>query len=152
MVEVGKVAPDFTLPDQDGKQHKLSEYKGKKVVLYFYPKDDTPGCTTEACNFRDDESMYKKKGAIVLGVSVDDIKSHKKFADKYELPFTLLSDPDKKVVEKYEVWKEKKFMGRKYMGVFRTTFLIDSAGVIEKIFEDVKPSEHSAELLAVLKD
>ncbi|MGV8171125.1 MAG: thioredoxin-dependent thiol peroxidase [Candidatus Woesearchaeota archaeon] len=143
-------APDFELLDQDGKKHKLSDYKGKKVVLYFYPKDSTPGCTIEACSFRDDETAYKKKGAIVLGVSVDDINSHKKFVDKYKLPFTLLADIDKKVVNSYRVWKEKSFMGRKYMGTSRETFLIDEKGKIIKHFDEVNVKNHSKEILELL--
>lgn len=143
-------APDFSLKDQNGKTHKLSDYKGKKVIIYFYPKDDTPGCTTEACSFRDSYADFKKKGAVVLGVSVDDEKSHKKFIDKYSLPFTLLADTDKKVVEKYGVWGEKTFMGRKYMGTSRVTYLIDEKGNILKVFPKVKPSEHIKEILPLL--
>lgn len=146
----GSIAPDFSLPDQNGKIHKLSDYKGKKVILYFYPKDDTPGCTKEACNFRDDYSKYKKKGVVILGISVDPVKSHKKFEEKYELPFTILSDEKKEVVNKYDVWKEKSFMGRKYMGIMRETFLIDEKGKIIKHFTDVKPDEHSKEILEII--
>jgi peroxiredoxin Q/BCP len=143
-------APDFELLDQDGRSHKLSDYKGKKIVLYFYPKDNTPGCTIEACNFRDDEALYKKKGAVILGISTDDVKSHRKFADKYKLPFTLLSDPEKKVVNAYGVWKEKSFIGRKYMGTSRETFIIDEKGKIMKHFDDVKIKNHSKEIFALL--
>ena len=143
-------APDFELMDQDGKSHKLSDYKGKKVVLYFYPKDDTPGCTKEACSFRDDLAKIKKKGAVILGVSVDDVKSHKKFEEKYSLPFTLLADPEKKVVNLYGVWGEKAFMGRKYMGTKRTTFIIDENQKIKKVFEDVKVDGHNEEVIKEL--
>ena len=147
---VGSKAPDFELSDQDGKKHKLSDYKGKKVILYFYPKDNTPGCTIEACNFRDDEALYKKKGAVILGVSTDDEKSHKKFATNKDLPFTLLADKDRIVVNKYDVWKEKSFMGRKYMGTSRETFIIDEKGKILKHFDDVNVKNHSKEILEIL--
>lgn len=150
ILKEGSKAPDFKLLDQDGKAHKLSDYKGKKVVLYFYPKDSTPGCTIEACNFRNDEALYKKKGAVILGISVDDEKSHKKFVEKYHLPFTLLADIDKKVVNSYGVWGEKSFMGRKYLGTSRETFIIDEKGKIVKHFDDVKVKDHSKEILAVL--
>ena len=143
-------APDFELLDQDGRLHKLSDYKGRKIVLYFYPKDSTPGCTIEACNFRNDEALYKKKGAVILGISTDDVKSHRKFADKYKLPFTLLADPEKTVVNAYGVWKEKSFIGRKYMGTSRETFIIDEKGKIMKHFDDVKIKNHSKEIFALL--
>jgi peroxiredoxin Q/BCP len=147
MLKINDIAPDFKLPDQDGKEHKLSSYKGKKVVLYFYPKDMTPGCTTEACNFRNDYSEYQKKGIVIFGISCDDEKSHKKFIEKEKLPFTLLSDKDKTVVQKYDSYGEKSFMGRKYMGIFRKTFLIDEKGKIKKIFEKVDVNSHSKEIL-----
>ena len=131
MIEVGKKAPDFTLKDQDGNKHKLSDYKGKPVVLYFYPKDNTSGCTKQACSFRDSFATFKKKGIEVLGVSIDDEKSHTKFIEKYDLPFTLLADTGKKVVEKYGVWKEKNMYGRKYWGTVRKTFLIDADGKVK---------------------
>ncbi|MGV8086701.1 MAG: thioredoxin-dependent thiol peroxidase [Candidatus Woesearchaeota archaeon] len=146
----GSTAPNFTLKDQNGKLHKLSDYKGKKVILYFYPKDSTPGCTIEACNFRDDNSQYEKKGAVILGISIDDIKSHKKFSENKKLPFTLLSDVDKKVVEKYGVWKEKSFMGKKYLGTSRETFIIDEKGKIIKHFDKVNVITHSKEILELL--
>jgi len=146
----GSKTPDFELQDQNGKTHKLSDYKGKKIILYFYPKDDTPGCTIEACNFRDDNKEYKKKGAIILGISVDDIKSHKKFVDKYKLPFILLSDSEKKIVNLYNVWKEKSFMGRKYMGTSRETFIINEKGKLVKHFNDVSVKDHSKEILLLL--
>jgi len=141
------IAPSFELPDQNGKMHKLSEYKGKKVVLYFYPKDMTPGCTTEACNFRDDSSLYKEKGIVVLGVSADSIDRHKKFVEKHELPFTLLSDESKDMLKAYGVWGEKKFMGRTFNGIHRITYLIDEKGIIVKVFDKVKVKEHSDEIL-----
>jgi thioredoxin-dependent peroxiredoxin len=150
MIEVGIKAPDFSLPDQDGKMHKLSDYKGKPVVLFFYPKDDTPGCTKEACSFRDHFAEFKKAGIEVLGVSVDSAESHEKFAVKYHLPFTLLSDTDKKVVTEYGVWVEKINYGKKYWGTARTTFLIDKNGNIVHVFEQVKPDEHAAEVLEKL--
>ena len=150
MIEEGKKAPDFTLKDAEGKSHKLSDYKGKKVVLYFYPKDNTPGCTVEACEFRDSYKEIKKKGAVILGISKDDEKSHKKFVEKYSLPFTLLADPEKKVVAKYGVWGEKSFMGRKYMGTTRATFVIDETGKIIKVFQKVTPKGHAVKILALL--
>ncbi|MEM4638103.1 MAG: thioredoxin-dependent thiol peroxidase [Candidatus Woesearchaeota archaeon] len=140
-------AIDFALKDQNGKLHKLSEYKGKSIVLYFYPKDDTPGCTMEACSFRDNYSEFKKRGVVVIGVSVDDEKSHKKFADKYNLPFILLADTEKKIVKEYGVWKEKSFMGKKYMGIERTTFIIDKDFKIKKIFRKVSVTGHVNEIL-----
>ncbi|HEY3310221.1 MAG TPA: thioredoxin-dependent thiol peroxidase [Anaerolineales bacterium] len=146
----GVPAPNFKLEDEHGEPHELKEYLGKPVVLYFYPKDDTPGCTTEACNFRDDYSAYQKAGVVVLGVSPDTVRSHTKFKDKYNLPFTLLADPDHKVCEMYGVWGLKKMMGREYMGVLRTTFLIDPEGMVAKVFEQVKPAEHSKEVLEAL--
>ncbi len=144
-------APDFELLDENGIPHKLSDYAGSPLVLYFYPKDDTPGCTTEACNFRDDYSAFQKANTKILGVSTDSVKSHKKFKEKYHLPFPLLSDPDHKVVEQYGVWAEKKMMGKRYMGIARTTYVIDKNGKIAKVFEGVKPAEHSREVLEVLK-
>ena len=143
-------APDFELSDETGTMRKLSDFRGQPVVLYFYPKDDTPGCTTEACNFRDDYSAYVKAGVTILGVSPDSVKSHVKFKQKYDLPFPLLADEGHKVCETYGVWALKKNMGREYMGVLRTTFLIDAEGKILRVFEKVKPAEHSAELLAEL--
>lgn len=143
-------APDFALPDENGVEHRLSDYRGKPVLLYFYPKDNTKGCTTEACNFRDDYSDYDRAGVVILGVSPDSSQSHLKFKSKYELPFTLLADEGHKVCELYGVWGLKKFMGREYDGVFRTTFLIDADGKIQKMFENVKPADHSKEVLAIL--
>lgn len=144
---LGKKAPDFTLVDQNGDSHSLSEYKGKKVLLYFYPKDDTPGCTTEACSFRDRLNELKKHKVQVLGVSCDDEKSHKKFAEKFGLNFPLLADTEKKVVNKYGVWLEKSMYGRKYMGIQRDSFLIDEKGVVVKHYEKVKPTEHVDEVI-----
>ncbi|MFN2144141.1 MAG: thioredoxin-dependent thiol peroxidase [Anaerolineales bacterium] len=150
MPTAGQKAPDFTLTDENGKSHTLSDYQGKTVLLYFYPKDDTSGCTTEACNFRDDYSAYQDAGVVILGVSADDEQSHLKFKTKYGLPFTLLADVEQKVVNMYGVWGKKKMYGKEYMGIYRTTFLIDEAGKILKVFKDVKPADHSAEVLAVL--
>jgi len=147
----GILAPDFSIQDENGNQHRLSDYRGKRVVLYFYPKDDTPGCTTEACNFRDDYSAYQKAGVTVLGVSPDTVKSHARFKTKYELPFTLLADTGHKICDLYGVWGRKKMMGREYDGVLRTTFLIDPDGQIIKVFENVKPAEHSREVLQVFE-
>ncbi len=147
----GSTAPDFTLQDQEGTSHTLSDYASKWVLLYFYPKDDTPGCTAEACSIRDSWEAFKKAGVVVLGVSTDSVKSHKKFVQKYELPFTLLADDEKKVVALYGVWGKKKFMGREYMGTNRSSFLIDPSGKIATVFEDVKPAEHAQEVLAHVK-
>lgn len=150
MIEIGKKAPDFSLPDQDGVTRKLSDYRGKPVVLYFYPKDDTPGCTKEACSFRDSFADYRKAGIEVLGVSIDDENSHRKFREKYDLPFTLLADKDKKVVEKYGVWVEKTNYGKKYMGIARKTFLIDKDGIVTYIFDKVNTEEHASEVMEKL--
>jgi peroxiredoxin Q/BCP len=152
MLEVGKKAPDFTLSDQNGKKISLKDLTGKKVVLYFYPKDNTSGCTKEACNFRDDFPKFKKSEAVILGVSPDSVSSHKKFAEKYDLPFSLLADEDKKVVQLYDVWKEKSMYGKKYMGVERTTFIIDENGKIRQIFNKVKVDGHNEEVMKALKD
>jgi len=146
----GDIAPEFSVATSGGGKISLADYKGKNVILYFYPKDDTPGCTKEACAFRDHFAEFKKRGAIVLGVSPDSVKSHDKFVEKFKLPFTLLADEDKKIVEAYGVWGEKSFMGRKYMGVYRVTFLIGGDGRIKKIWPQVKPDEHAQEILAVL--
>lgn len=143
-------APDFTLKDETGKMHKLSDYRGKNVLLYFYPKDDTPGCTTEACNFRDDYSSYEKAGVTILGVSPDTVESHAKFKQKYHLPFALLADADHAVCSLYDVWKLKKMYGKESYGVARTSYLISPEGTIRKVFENVKPAEHSAEVLATV--
>ena len=147
MRKEGNVAPNFTAKNAAGETVRLKDLRGKKVVLYFYPKDDTPGCTKEACSFRDAFADFKKKGIEVLGVSVDSEASHKKFAAKYGLPFTLLADPDHSIADTYGVYGEKKFMGRTYMGVKRITFLIDEKGKIKKVFEKVKPEEHAQEVL-----
>lgn len=147
MIQLNKKAPVFSLPDQDGNIHTLKQYFGKKILLYFYPKDDTPGCTTEACNFRDGYENLVKMGLVVLGVSADSIKSHKKFADKFILPFPLLSDESHEVCEAYGVWGLKKFMGKEYMGISRSSFLIDEKGNIEKIYEKVKPEVHLGEII-----
>lgn len=152
MPEVGKKAPDFTLLNQDGKKISLKDFKGKKVVLYFYPKDNTSGCTKEACSFRDDFPKFKKTDAVILGVSPDSVSSHKKFAEKYDLPFNLLADEDKKIVQLYDVWKEKSMYGKKYMGVERTTYIIDEEGKIKKIFNKVKVDGHNVEVMEALKD
>ncbi len=145
------MAPDFTLPDETGLERSLKDYRGKWVVLYFYPKDDTPGCTTEACNFRDDYSAYEKAGVTIIGVSKDSPNSHAKFKAKYQLPFSLLADVEHKVADQYGVWGRKKYMGKEYDGMFRTTYLIDPEGKIVKVFENVKPADHSAEVLAAIK-
>ncbi len=151
MPKIGAKAPSFSLPDQTGKVHALKDYLGQWVLLYFYPKDDTPGCTVEACTLRDNFPAFKKLKIAVLGVSVDPVKSHKKFAEKYELPFTLLADEEKKVVAAYGVWGQKKFMGREYMGTMRHSFLISPEGKIKKIYLEVKPALHAEEVLADLK-
>jgi peroxiredoxin Q/BCP len=147
MLKVGEKAPTFTLVDDSGKKVSLKDFKGKKVVLYFYPKDLTPGCTVEACDFRDISALLKKKKAVVLGVSKDSVTLHGKFRDKHELNFPLLSDEDGKVCEAYGVWQEKSMYGKKYMGIARTTFIIGTTGKIEKIFEKVKVKGHSQEVL-----
>jgi peroxiredoxin Q/BCP len=149
-LKAGVKAPNFSAPDQTGKVISLGDLKGKTVILYFYPKDDTPGCTTEACSFRDEFAAFKKKGAVVLGVSPDSAKTHAKFVDKFSLPFTLLSDEDKKIANAYGVWVEKSMYGKKYMGVERSTFVIDGAGKLKAVYRKVKPAEHVAELLADL--
>ena len=147
----GDKAPAFTVATSGGGKISLADYLGKNIILYFYPKDDTPGCTKEACAFRDGFAEFKKRGAVILGVSLDSVKSHDKFVEKFKLPFTLLADEDKKIVEAYGVWGEKSFMGRKYLGVYRVTFLIGPDGKIKKIWPEVKPEEHAAEVLAALK-
>jgi peroxiredoxin Q/BCP len=151
VVEVGQPAPDFTLPDQDGQEVTLSKLRGRPVVLYFYPKDDTPGCTTEACSFRDARAAYEKAGAKVIGVSPDGVKSHRKFADKYQLPFTLVADPEKAVCQSYGVWQEKTMYGKKTMGVVRSTFVIDAEGIVRRVFPRVKVDGHSDAVLAALQ-
>ena len=149
-LKVGQKAPDFTVLNDTGQKVKLSDFKGKKVVLYFYPKDDTPGCTKEACAFRDGIDEIKKKGAVVLGVSADSVESHKKFKSKFDLNFPLLADTDKKVIEGYGVWKEKSMYGRKYMGIERTTFIIGVDGKVSHIFPKVKVGEHYDEVVEAL--
>ncbi len=150
MLEIGTQAPGFTLPDQNGEMKSLADYKGQKVVLYFYPKDMTSGCTKQACAFGDLYPQFREKGAVVLGVSKDTVASHKKFEEKYGLPFTLLSDVDKEVIQAYDVWKEKKLYGKVSMGVVRTTYLIDENGVIIKAFGKVKAADNPAQMLEEL--
>jgi peroxiredoxin Q/BCP len=150
LLSVGDKAPAFSTTDQDGRPVKLSDYKGRKVVLYFYPKDDTPGCTKEACNFRDAWPKLRRKKVEILGVSVDDEKSHRKFADKYSLPFTLLADTDKKIVNDYGVWGEKSLYGRKYMGTNRVTYLIDENGKIAAVWPKVKVDDHVDEVIEAI--
>ncbi len=149
-IPAGVPAPNFKLPDEHGEPHELKEFLGKNVVLYFYPKDDTPGCTTEACGFRDNYMEYDQAGVQVIGVSPDSVKSHERFKNKYNLPFMLLADEGHRVCELYGVWGLKKAMGREYQGVFRTTFLLDKEGMIVKVFENVRPAEHSGEVLAAI--
>ena len=146
----GIPAPDFILLDETNTPRKLSDFRGRNVVLYFYPADDTPGCTKEACNFRDDYSAYEKAGVVILGVSPDDVASHVKFKKKFQLPFPLLADEGHKVCDLYGTWGPKKYLGKEYEGVLRTTFLIDENGIIVKVFEQVRPAEHSAEVLSAL--
>jgi thioredoxin-dependent peroxiredoxin len=146
MLSVGQQAPDFTLPDQDGVAHTLAEYRGKWVLIYFYPKDDTPGCTKEACSLRDDFPAFSKQNAQIFGVSADTVASHKKFATKYKLPFTLLADPEKGMLKTYGVWGKKKFMGREYEGISRSSYLIDPEGKIVKVYEKVNPLTHADEV------
>ena len=146
----GDAAPEFSTAANGGGKISLADFRGRNVILYFYPKDDTPGCTKEACAFRDHFAEFKKRGAVVLGISTDPVKSHEKFVEKFKLPFALLADEDKKIVTAYGVWGEKSFMGRKYMGTHRVTFLIGPDGRIRKIWPRVKPEEHAAEVLAAL--
>jgi peroxiredoxin Q/BCP len=148
----GDKAPDFKGKDQNGNMVSLNDFKGKKLVLYFYPKDDTPGCTAEACNLRDNYGDLKKKGYAILGVSADDEQKHQKFIKKYDLPFPLLADVDREVINAYDVWGQKKFMGKTYDGIIRTTFVIDEKGKIEKVITDVKTKDHTEQILKDLKD
>ena len=150
MLEVGTKAPEFTLPDQNGNMHSLSEYRGKKVILYFYPKDNTAGCTKQACGFAERYPQFTEKGAVVLGVSKDSVASHKKFEEKYGLPFTLLADPELVAIQAYDVWQEKKNYGKTYMGVVRTTYLIDENGKIVKAFDKVKAADNPEQMLGEL--
>jgi peroxiredoxin Q/BCP len=149
VIKEGAKAPAFKGVDQHGKTVSIADFKGQKLVLYFYPKDDTPGCTAQACNLRDNYKKLIKKGIAILGVSVDSVASHVKFIDKYELPFSLIADEDKKIVDKYNLWGQKKFMGKTYMGTTRTTFLIDEAGMVQHIIEKPDTKDHSAEILAI---
>ncbi len=151
MLKENSKAPEFELKNSKGEIVKISDFTGKPFILYFYPKDDTPGCTTEACNFRDDFDQYNTFGIEIVGISPDSVKSHQKFTDKHHLPFLLLSDEGHKVAEMYEVWGKKKFMGKEYDGIFRTTFLIDKNGNVAKVFEGVKPANHSKEVIAEAK-
>ena len=150
MLEAGTMAPDFTLPDQNGTIHTLKEYRGKKVILYFYPKDNTAGCTKQACGFAERYPQFLEKGAVILGVSKDSVKSHKNFETKYTLPFTLLSDPELEVIKAYDVWKEKKNYGKVSMGVVRTTYLIDEEGMIVKAMDKVKAADNTQQMLEAL--
>ena len=150
MLEVGTKAPDFTLLNQNGEEISLSQYRGQKVILYFYPKDNTPGCTKQACGFAQLYPDFTEKGAVILGVSKDSVKSHKKFEEKYQLPFTLLSDPDLVAIQAYDVWKEKNMYGKKVMGVVRTTYLINEEGIIEKAYTKVKAAQNPNDMLEVL--
>jgi peroxiredoxin Q/BCP len=149
--KVGEPAPFFELPNENGEMVKLTDFQGAPLVLYFYPKDDTPGCTKEACALRDDYSAYQKAGVKILGVSADSPASHRKFKDKYDLPFSLLADEEHEICEAYGVWAKKKFRGREYMGIKRTTFIIDGEGNISHVFENVKPAGHSQELIEALQ-
>lgn len=151
MLEQGSVAPTFSLLAQDGKEHTLSNYKGKWVILYFYPKDDTPGCTVEACSIKDNWHEFEKLDVVVFGASADSVASHKKFKEKYDLPFTLLSDSDKKTLTDYQVWTEKSMFGKKYMGIQRATYIIDPKGLIAKVYPKVTPTSHAGALLADLE-
>ena len=150
MLKAGTKAPDFLLPDQDGVMHSLEEYRGKKVLLYFYPKDNTPGCTKQACGFGELYPLFTEKGAVVIGVSKDSVKSHKNFETKYDLPFTLLSDKELDVIKAYDVWHEKKNYGKVSMGVVRTTYLINEEGIIEKALDKVKAADNPQEMLDLL--
>ena len=152
MLETGTKAPDFSLPDQDGVMHSLNRYRGKKVILYFYLRDNTPGCTKQACGFRDLYPQFTEKGAVVLGVSKDSVASHKKFKEKYQLSFPILSDTELQVIQAYDVWKEKKLYGKVSMGVVRTTYLIDENGIISKAFGKVKAAQNPEQMLEELND
>ena len=151
MLKINTKAPNFSLPDQNGKVHSLASYKGRWVLVYFYPKDDTPGCTKEACTIRDNLPMFEKLDCVVLGISADSVKSHDKFSEKYKLPFTLLADEKKEVIKKYGAWQKKIFMGKEYMGIKRISYLIDLDGKVIKVYPDVKPAEHAGEVLKNLK-
>lgn len=146
-LKTGSIAPDFSGKDQTGKLISLKDFKGKKLVLYFYPKDDTPGCTAEACNLRDNYSLFKKNGYEIIGVSADSEAKHKKFIEKYELPFPLIADVDHKIIKAYDVWGRKKFMGKEYDGIARTTFVINEKGILEKVITDVKTKEHTDQII-----
>ena len=150
MLETGIKAPEFTLKNQDGEEVSLKDFRGKKVILYFYPKDNTPGCTTQACSFGDRYPQIQEKGVVVLGVSKDSVVSHKKFAEKYHLPFTLLADPELEVIQAYDVWQEKNMYGKKVMGVVRSTYLIDEEGIIRQAFTKVKAGENAEQMLGTL--
>lgn len=147
MIQIGQKAPDFTLPDQMGKNHSLANYKGAWVIVYFYPKDDTPGCTIEACKFRDAKSVYEKNHVVVLGISKDTVDSHKKFSEKFQLPFPILSDVNHVVIEQYGAWAPKKFMGKEFLGILRKTILIDPKGMIRKIYDKVDVNEHADQII-----
>jgi thioredoxin-dependent peroxiredoxin len=147
LLKVGDKAPDFSVPDQDGKMVSLKDYKGKKVILYFYPKDDTSGCTAEACNLQDNRPLITKKNYEIIGVSADTVKSHKKFADKFHLSFKLLADTEKDIINKYGAWGEKMLFGRKYMGILRVTYLIDEKGLIEQVITDVDTKNHTEQIV-----
>ncbi len=152
MLEIGTKAPDFSLPDQNGDMHTLEEFKGKKVILYFYPRDNTPGCTKQACGFGDLYPQFQEKGAVVIGISKDSVKSHKKFEERYGLPFILLSDPELAAIQGYDVWKEKNMYGKKSMGVVRTTYLIDEAGIIVKALGKVKAADNPQQMMDMLSE
>ena len=152
MIEIGMKAPDFTLPDKDGSPVTLSSLRGRKVVIYFYPKDNTPGCTRQACAFAQSYGEFEKRGITVIGISKDSVASHQRFAEKYSLPFLLLADPDRAAIEAYGVWQEKKMAGKVGMGVVRTTFLVDEEGIVTAIMPKVKPDTNAAEILAMLGD
>ncbi len=151
VIKKDEQAPEFELMDSEGNLHRLSDYKGQTIVVYFYPKDDTPGCTKEACSFRDSYADFRNAGVEIIGISPDTVNSHAKFTGKYDLPFTLLSDPNHEVCEAYGVWGLKKSFGREYEGVYRTTFIIGPEGEIKRVFENVRPSDHSQEVLEALK-
>ena len=150
MLEIGTAAPSFSLPDQNGQMHTLEEYRGKKVILYFYPKDNTPGCTKQACGCGELYPQFTEKGAVVVGISKDSVASHKRFEEKYSLPFTLLSDPELQAIQAYDVWKEKTLYGKKSMGVVRTTYLIDEDGIIVRAMDKVKAAQNPAQMLEIL--